>query len=142
MAPPGTFEYEIWWTTDAGARLALVDRVFEASFLRTANEVGRFSMRVPTDLFTPSSLKRDQMIQVWRKPRNATNALFRVYFIRDWDFRRRGSDLECCISGPDSMDILRRRRIGRCHRFRLGCRIIGRLIGDVVHIFLWSIGGV
>ena len=108
---PGTFGYEIWWTDDKGMRLALVDRVFDAEFLRVCNDVGRFSMRVPTDLFNMRTLKRDQMIQVWRKPRGGSLSLFRAYFIRNWTFRRQGASLVCTISGPDSMDLLRRRLI-------------------------------
>ena len=108
---PGSFGYEIWWTDDEGSRLALVDRIFEGEFLRVCNDVGQFSMRVPTNLFNMNTLKRDQMIQVWRKPRGGSLSLFRVYFIRNWTFRRQGASLVCTISGPDSMDLLRRRLV-------------------------------
>jgi len=108
---PGKFGYELIWTDDTGARLGIVDDVFDASFLQVANGVGQFSMHVPTSKFNTSTLSRDQMIQVWRLPRGGTKSLFRVYLIRKWEFRRVGASLEGMIFGPDSMDILRRRMI-------------------------------
>jgi hypothetical protein len=108
---PRDFGYELWWTTDTGARIAAVTRVFDAEFLRVANDAGRFSMRVPSDQFTLANLKRDQMIVVWRKARGDALGLFRVYFIRKWEFRRSGSRFIVTISGPDSMDLLKRRLV-------------------------------
>ena len=107
----GTVSYEIWWTDDTGARLGILDDIFDASFLRVTNGLGWMNMRVPATKITTQNIARDQMIQVWRKPRGGTLSLFRTYLIRKWRFQRRGSDLQALIVGPDVNDLLRRRHV-------------------------------
>jgi hypothetical protein len=111
MPNPGEFGYELWWTDDTGARLGILDDVFAVSFLRVTNGLGRMTMRIPADKITPQNVARDQMIQVWRKPRGGSSSLFRTFLIRKWRFQRRGSDLQTLIFGPCVNDLLRRRNV-------------------------------
>lgn len=103
--------YEIWLTTDRGSRLVLLDNLLAAFFTRVANGVAPFMLRLPAS-FDTTLLRRDRMIQCWRGPKGSKRlSLFRAYFIRWWNFRRRGTELEIEVRGRDVNDLLRRRHV-------------------------------
>lgn len=102
--------YEIWLTTDTGSRLLLLDDLLAAFFTRVANGIAPFMLRLPAS-FDTKLLRRDRMIQCWRKPRGGRLSLFRAYFIRWWNFRRQGTDLVIEVRGRCVNDLLRRRHV-------------------------------
>lgn len=108
--------YELWLTNDAGQRIAdSKGRTILKSFLsltatRAVNEIGQFNLHLPPS-FDESLLAPDRMVQVWRRPTGGRLGLWRVYFIRRWRLSEQGSQEAIEVSGPDSMDLLRRRVI-------------------------------
>jgi hypothetical protein len=70
--------YELWYTTDTGARIALLSSVLDATFVRIANGVGVFNLSLPGS-FDTSLLARDRIVQVWRAPVGGSLSLFRIY---------------------------------------------------------------
>ena len=106
--------YEFWLTDDKGMRLAdsqgrtLLDKILTGRFQRIANGEGRFSARFPVS-FDTTLLKPDRMLQVWRQPERGSLGLWRVYFIRRWEFSRLGSELLISMAGADANSLLSRR---------------------------------
>lgn len=82
--------YEIWLTTDTGARLTLLDQVFWLSYTRIANGIGTFTLGLPPSINT-SWIRRDRMVQIWRQPIGGRLSLFRSYFVTAWRYYTQGS---------------------------------------------------
>jgi hypothetical protein len=106
--PPGRVRYELWLTDDSGHRIRSLEDFLSLSATRVVNGIGQFNLRLPAS-FDESLLRADRMVQVWRKPGGGRLSLWRVYFIRDWEFTwsSQGEALE--VFGPDCNDLLRRR---------------------------------
>jgi hypothetical protein len=106
--PPGRVRYELWLTDDSGHRIRSLEDFLSLSATRVVNGIGQFNLRLPAS-FDESLLRADRMVQVWRKPGGGRLSLWRVYFIRDWEFAwsSQGEALE--VFGPDCNDLLRRR---------------------------------
>ncbi len=100
--------YEFWITDAEGGRLLLVDNILSGRFPRVTNKVVSFQASLPYT-FDPDFLKRDMLFQVWRAPEGQVMDLFRIYFIRKWQFRRVGTRLETILWGPDIGDLVARR---------------------------------
>jgi len=100
--------YEIWLTSDAGARLAQLDNITGLTASRLVDGLGWLDMGVPAS-FDDSLLARDRQIQVWRQPTGGKLGLWRVYFLRRWRFRTEGARQIVRLEGPDTNDLLRRR---------------------------------
>lgn len=107
---------ELWLTDDAGRRIAdskgrtILKSFLSLSATRAVNEIGQFTLHLPPS-FDESLLAPDRMVQVWRRPTGGRLGLWRVYFIRRWRLSEQGSQEAIEVSGPDSMDLLRRRVI-------------------------------
>lgn len=107
-------EYECEITDDSGVPIAdsqgrsYLKEFLSLSATRVTNQIGSFEMYLPAT-FDKSLLKVDRMVQVWRKPTGGRKGLWRVYFIRKWNFRVAGSRKVIRIAGPDQNDLLRRR---------------------------------
>lgn len=102
-------DYEVWVTTDGGARLALLSQFTGLTATRTVNGTGQFSLTIPVALFNTNLLGVDKMIQVWRAPSGGRLSLFRAYFLRRWRYFYKDADEYLLLSGPDVNDLLRRR---------------------------------
>jgi hypothetical protein len=100
--------YELWLTSDSGVRLAPLDTALSLECSRVVNEIGSFGMYLPLS-FNPDLLQPDRLIQVWRQPEGGRLGLWRVYMLREWEFSTQGSDQMLEISGPDMLDLMRRR---------------------------------
>lgn len=107
ISPAGTI-YELWLTTDAGVRLALLDHSLGFTASRVVNGIGWLNHSLPAS-FDTSLIDVDRMVQVWRAPAGGSLSLWRVYFVRKWRFETMGSQEALSISGPDCNDLLRRR---------------------------------
>lgn len=100
--------YELWLTSDSGYRIQALTNFLSLSATRILNEIGQFTLYLPPS-FDESLLAPDRMVQVWRRPRGGQLSLWRVFFIRRWRLSDEGSREVIEVSGPDSMDLLRRR---------------------------------
>ena len=101
-------KYEVWLTTDTGKRLALLDGVLWMQATRVANAIGRLNLGVRPS-FDTTWLKRDRLVQVWRRPEGGPLSLWRAYFLRGWRFETQGSVERLTLNGADANDLLRRR---------------------------------
>jgi hypothetical protein len=106
--PAGRARYELWLTDDSGRRIRSLEDFLSLSATRVVNAIGQFTLRLPVS-FDESLLREDRMVQVWRQPATGRLSLWRVYFIRDWEFAfsAQGESLE--VFGPDCNDLLSRR---------------------------------
>jgi len=95
--------FELWLTTDAGLRLALLDYTLGFSASRIANGIGFFDGQFAVD-FDTSFIKPDFMIQVWLYEK-----LWCCYFLRKWRFYTEDNVEYLDIAGPCQNDLLRRR---------------------------------
>lgn len=100
--------YEIWHTTDAGVRIQLLDDILGGSFTKEVNAIAPFSINLKST-FDTSTIKRDQMIQLWRAPAGGRLALWQAYFIRNWQWATLGGREIRLFGGADPKDLLRRR---------------------------------
>lgn len=100
--------YELWLTDGFGNRLAQLTTFLSLEASRVANQIGFFNMTMPPS-FDINLIQPDRMVQLWRAPRGGRLALWRVYFIRKWEFSVTGSDELVSFGGPDVNDLLRRR---------------------------------
>ena len=76
--------YEIWLDDAYGRRAKLVDKFTGFNATRVANGIGALSLQLSPDY--DAYLKKDAVIEVWRKPTDGALAIFNAYFIRDWLF--------------------------------------------------------
>lgn len=103
--------YEIWLCNDVGMRIKLLSDFLGLSATHVANQVGAFSLSLPT-YFDTSLLTVDKQVQVWRAPTCGVLRLFRAYFVRQWEFATQNSQQTITIGGPDVNDIISRRIVG------------------------------
>lgn len=101
-------KYELWLTSDIGARIAHLSTILNMTATRVVNDIGKINLRVPLS-FNPNLLAPDRMVQLWRAPDGMPLSLWRVYFIRRWKFEMQGSQDVVTLFGPDSLDLMRRR---------------------------------
>lgn len=101
-------EYEVWLTNDKGVRMELLDDILSFAAPRVTNGIAHFEGTFLHD-FDESLIKRDFMVQVWRKPSGGAMSLWRPYFVRRWRWFTRGSKEGLAIFGPCCNDLLRRR---------------------------------
>lgn len=100
--------YELWLTDDFGNRIAQLTTFLSLEASRVVNQMGFFNVTMPLS-FDINLIQPDRMVQLWRAPRGGRLALWRVYFIRKWEFSTIGSDQLVSFGGPDVNDLLRRR---------------------------------
>jgi len=100
--------YELWLTTDAGARIALLDNALWFTATRVVNDAGWFQLGLP-ESFDMTLIKPDRMVQIWRASKGGRLSLWRSYFVRKWHWETLGSTELLTLSGPDANDLLRRR---------------------------------
>lgn len=101
--------YEIWLTNEAGERLArLQPHWFQCT--RVANGIGTFQMGVTPEL-DPAWLRRDVMVQYWRRPAGGRLGLFRSYFLRKWRYDLRNGHETLRLYGRDMNYILTSRTV-------------------------------
>lgn len=105
MAQP---KYELWLTDDKGTRLRSLDDAVWFSATRTINRLGYLEMAVPA-AFDDNILRKDQMIQVWRKATGGTLGLWRPYFLLSWRLERQSNRDAITLYGVDCNELLRRR---------------------------------
>ena len=100
--------YELWLTTDQGARIAQLTTITRLTASRAVNKVGWLSLGIPLS-FDINSISLDRLIQVWRQPTGGAMSLWQVYLLRKWIFETRGGQEVLTLEGPDIKDLLRRR---------------------------------
>lgn len=96
--------FELWLTTDTGARIAELSTGLGLSASKIVNGIGEFTWLAPPS-FDRRIVKPDQMFQLWYEPPGGVRTLWNVYLIRR--FRYRGKGFE--IGGPDKNGLLWRR---------------------------------
>lgn len=101
-------EYEIWITTDQGAKLALIDTFTRLQYSILAGGLGHVALLAPRS-FDTRLVSPDNTIQVWRAPGGARMSLERLYLLRYYRWFRDGDRLMLEIKGPDLLDLLGRR---------------------------------
>lgn len=108
----GSIECEL--TDDRGRPIAdSQGRSYLKEFLsltatRALNQIGNLSLYVPAS-FDQALLRPDRMIQLWRRPTGGRRGLWRVFFIRAWEFADVDGKKSVLIEGPDQNELLRRR---------------------------------
>ena len=100
--------YELWLTTDNGARITQLTTGVKFSASQAVNKTGWLNMQMPRS-FDIDLIKPDRMVQIWRRPTGGTKSLWDVFFVRKWEFSTQGSDEIVTIQGPNINDLLRRR---------------------------------
>lgn len=100
--------YELWLTDDFGQPLAQLTTFLTLEASRVVNQIGFFNLTMPLS-FNPALIQADRMVQLWRAPRGGRKVLWRVYFVRKWEFSIRGGENIISFGGPDTNDLLRRR---------------------------------
>lgn len=100
--------YQLWLTSDTGARLADLSKFISLEASRVVNGIASFHLQMPLS-FSPDLIQPDRMVQVWRQPSGGRLGLWRVYLLRRWKFSTRGSNQQVDLFGPDVNDLLRRR---------------------------------
>ncbi len=100
--------YELWLTDDFGNRIAQLQAFLSLEASQVVNQIGFFNLTMPQS-FDINLIQPDRMVQLWRAPRGGRLTLWRVYFIRKWEFSTIGSDQIVSFGGPDTNELLRRR---------------------------------
>jgi hypothetical protein len=101
-------EYELWLTTDQGKRLFPLSTGESLTATKLINGIGWVSLRMPST-FSPAAIKKDRMIQIWRKPVGGNNRLWEAFFVRRWEFGAEGATEYVLLEGPGLNELLRRR---------------------------------
>lgn len=97
-------EYEVWLDDDRGRRMRLVQEIQALEYVNGVEQMGWFGITIGG--LERQILRRDLMIEVWRKPEGGTLGLEFVGFLRRW--RYEGTEM-IKLSGPGLQDLLRRR---------------------------------
>lgn len=106
---PDHIEWEVWLSTPDGYRHTTLASFSRFSLVKTANDVGHFSITMPNTL-SPHLLKLDSLVEFWRKTGDGIPYLEFVGFLRSWKYEETGGGLETItLSGPDGNDLLNRR---------------------------------
>lgn len=96
--------FELWLTTDTGARIAELSTGLGLTGSKIVNGIGEFTWVAPPS-FDRSIVRPDQMFQLWYEPPGGTKILWNTYFLRR--FRYVGKGFE--FGGPDINSLLWRR---------------------------------
>jgi len=100
--------YELWLTTDKGARIQELDTTGGFSAARIVNKIAPLELILPRT-FDTNMIRPDRMIQVWRAPEGERLGFWQAYFIRKWRFETKGSEERFKVWGRCPNDLLRRR---------------------------------
>lgn len=101
--------YEVWVTTPEGVKLMLLDRVGLFEYGLVANDLGGFSMLLPSTM-APGYFAVDNRVEFWRGITGGPLERVMVGFIRGFGVVDLGDGLEAfVVSGPGVNDLLFRR---------------------------------
>lgn len=89
----GTFE--LWLTTDTGARIAELSTGLGLSASKVVNGIGEFTWIAPPS-FDRTIVKPDQMLQIWYEPFGGVRKLWNVYFLRRFRYVGKGFEFGGC----------------------------------------------
>ena len=107
----GGTEYQVALYTANGARLAILDRFVSLEYARVLNNIGAFSIVLPSD-FDITLIDWNRRIDIWRKPPDSIGRRDFSGFIMSWDFDvDELGEQTISIIGSDHNDLLRRRII-------------------------------
>jgi hypothetical protein len=94
--------------TPDGIQLAKIERAVEWQFVRTANDLGWFTVRLGT--IDPRLLSVDNLLEFYRTPIGSAPVLMGVGFLRAWQYAEDDTgSVSVVLNGPDQMDLLARR---------------------------------
>lgn len=96
--------FELWLTSDSGARIAQLSTGLGLSASKIVNGIGQFTWVAPPS-FDRTIVKPDQMFQLWYEPFGGVKKLWNIYFLRRFHYRSKGFE----FGGPDINGLLWRR---------------------------------
>jgi hypothetical protein len=108
IAQNGT-QYEIVLSLITGERLATVDNFVSLNYSKVANDLGSFSVALPSN-FDVSLLDKDRVISVWRKPVGGAQALdFRGLILQIFEREEANGAYMPVVYGASLNHLLKRR---------------------------------
>lgn len=106
-----TARHRLLLRTHDGQSLTVLPNVISWEFVRTANDVGWFSITLDAD-FDRRFLGIDNIVEFWRQPAGASETLLGIGFIRYWEWNTDDQGKSSLrIGGPDPIELLERRII-------------------------------
>lgn len=99
--------YEVWLDDPTGRRVTLIDEFSGLTAVRVANTPGALSITLPSKY--DRLIKRDSIIEVWRKPDEGALKLFNAYLITGRNLYDDGDVEKTTLTGPDGVSLLSRR---------------------------------